>query len=86
MNKCDDCGKIYQGPPYYTFDAEGCNTVDIIGGAEVAVDHDCTENICPECAGPFLEPDEENDPRRPSVDFYDEKIHQSLEQQHKRWA
>jgi len=78
VNTCDDCGKDYPGEPYYTFEAESCNTVDIIDGAEVAVDHDCTENICPECAGPFLEPDIYLDPRRPPVDFYDEKMHQSM--------
>jgi len=26
----------------------------------------CTGNLCPECAGPFLEPDDPDDPRRPA--------------------
>jgi hypothetical protein len=26
---------------------------------------DCTGNLCPACAGPHLEPDDEADPRRP---------------------
>ena len=61
-HRCDDCRKTYTGQPYYTFDEAGCNEVDIIDGAEVAVEHDCTGNLCPECAGPFLDPDEGNDP------------------------
>lgn len=55
---CDDCGKEYAAPAYYTFPIE------------YAGDHECTGNLCPECAGPFLEPDNSEDRRRPVVDFY----------------
>jgi hypothetical protein len=71
METCDDCHKQYPGPAYYTFEADGCNVieVDAITGAETPVPHDCTENMCPDCAGPYLEPDTDGDPRRPSVTF-----------------
>ena len=75
---CDDCRKTYPGPPYYTFETEGCNEAEEINGVWTPVAHDCTENICPQCAGPFMEGDMENDPRRPAVDFYDERIHANL--------
>lgn len=80
MNKCDDCDKEYPGDPYYTFEADSCSVlhVDPVTGEEKEVPHDCTENMCPECAGPFLEPDTDGDPRRPAVDFYDERMHANL--------
>lgn len=78
MNTCDDCRVDYPGVPYYTFETTSCQTMDIVNGVEVAVDHPCTGSICPECAGPWITPDDENDPRKPPIDFYDERLHQEL--------
>lgn len=64
MKICDDCRKEYAGPAYYTFPPELC------GGYHDHTTPQCTGNICPDCAGPFLEPDEPDDVRRPIVDFY----------------
>jgi hypothetical protein len=83
VNTCDDCRVDYPGEPYYTFDADGCTYFEMVDGVSTLADHDCTENICPTCTGPFLEPDDEMDPRKPSVDFYDERLHESLEVQAK---
>ena len=58
MNRCDDCGKTYEGRPYYTFDPKDCT-------ADADPHLGCTGNICPRCAGPDLEPDLLDDPRRP---------------------
>lgn len=64
---CDDCGEAYLGPPYYTWDEDSCRVTETQpDGTEVEIPHDCTYNLCPGCAE-FLEPDDENDPRRPSV-------------------
>lgn len=60
METCDDCRQQYDGPAFYAFDEEACEWSE----NEVIVPHDCTGNLCPECAGPHLEPDDENDPRR----------------------
>jgi hypothetical protein len=54
---CDDCGCSYEAPPFYSFDPDDCTD----GGADP---HDCTGNICFECAGPYLIPDDPEDPRR----------------------
>lgn len=56
--RCDDCRAQYTGPAYYTFDRESC-----MAGSDDG--HDCTGNLGPECAGPYLEPDRPDDPRRP---------------------
>jgi hypothetical protein len=60
MNRCDDCDKTYGGAPYYTFDPDDCT-------ADCDPHLDCTGNICPRCAGPYLEPDQPGDPRRPKA-------------------
>lgn len=62
---CDDCRREFPGRPYYTFDPEHCMDIPI---AAIASPHgeDCTGNLCPTCAGPFLVPDDPNDPRRPT--------------------
>jgi len=62
--RCDDCRKVYAYPDYYTFDSDGCELR--IGDDPDPVAHDCTGNLCPECAGPHLEPDDPADPRRPA--------------------
>lgn len=62
MNTCDDCRGTYPGDPYYTFDPNVC-FVDV--GGYITGHEDCTGNLCPECAGPHLTPDEPDDPRRP---------------------
>lgn len=60
---CDDCCQEYAGPAYYTFQEDSCRTSDHDGPA---VPHlGCTGNLCPRCAGPDLEPDRADDPRRP---------------------
>ena len=61
MFRCDDCGKEYAGPAYYTFDSEACvsgNDIPHVG---------CSGNVCPACAGPYLEPDAPDDSRRPRI-------------------
>lgn len=69
MNKCDDCERTYPGTPYYTFDPEGCEdevVTEVRQGVylrETVSHRDCTGNLCPECAGPFLEPDDPDDDR-----------------------
>lgn len=78
MECCDDCGGLYQAPAYYTFDEDSCRLT--VGGVDTP--HPCTGNICPQCAGPFMEPDMEHDPRKPDVDFYDERLHRSMEVTH----
>jgi hypothetical protein len=55
--RCDDCRKVYAGPAYYTFDPEGHD------GDHA---HICTGSLCPEDAGPYLVPDDPDDPRRPN--------------------
>jgi hypothetical protein len=57
---CDDCREAYLTPAYYVFEPEGC-TVDDEGTPHEG----CTGNLCPACAGPYLEPDKPDDPRRP---------------------
>lgn len=78
METCDDCGQQYPEPAYYTF--VGCHEEGPNG--EVRDHVGCTENLCPNCTGPFIEPDLENDPRKPPVDFYDPKLHANLEEQY----
>jgi len=74
---CDDCGRDYPGPVYYTFDPDACiSTRDAVQEGErrpltddpdeeIVHGDDCTGNLCPSCAGPYLEPDDPDDPRRP---------------------
>jgi hypothetical protein len=72
MLTCDDCGLAYAGPAYYTFDPEGCghDMGPTGGGRYIWMPHgDCTGNLCPACAGPYIEPDHENDPRRVGVNY-----------------
>lgn len=59
MFTCDECGKQYEGPVYYTLDEDSHPP-----GDNLAVEP-CTGNLCPSCAGPFLNPDDPDDPRRP---------------------
>lgn len=60
---CDDCHKEYEGPAYYSWDEDcGAHDLDVM---TLAVEEPCTRNFCPDCAGLFLEPDDDNDPRRP---------------------
>jgi len=59
---CDDCGKEYAGPAYYTFHPKDCKTSNHRG--EALPHAGCTGNLCPRCAGPYLEPDRASDPRR----------------------
>ena len=54
---CDDCKAAYLAPRYYSFSE--CFDED------EKQHEDCTGNMCPSCAGSFIEPDDENDPRRP---------------------
>lgn len=65
---CDDCGVAYIGPAYYTFDPDACNITESYDDGREAVDvpHPCTGNMCADCAGPYLDPDFDDDPRRPS--------------------
>jgi hypothetical protein len=77
MAWCDDCGREYEWPPYYTFPEESCvstrdfmqlgERVEASWPAEDGIEHgdDCTGNLCPACAGPYLEPDDPSDWRRP---------------------
>jgi hypothetical protein len=58
---CDDCGEEYEGPVYYSLDMG----VTHLNSLTLAVEEGCTGNLCPECAGPFLDPDDPDDPRRP---------------------
>lgn len=51
---CDDCGKAYLGPAYYTFDPDDCTSWKHEG---------CTGNSCHECTGDDTYPDDEDDPR-----------------------
>lgn len=63
---CDDCHEAYPDPPYYSFDMECVVTeTDPVTGIEEMIDHTCTNNLCPDCAGPYLEPENEDDPRKP---------------------
>jgi hypothetical protein len=64
MKECDDCMQQYPGPAYYTFHPRDCKTSNHRGEAFPHVG--CTGNLCPRCAGPDLEPDRPDDPRRPS--------------------
>lgn len=64
MPVCDDCGLAYEGPVYYTVEPPDPDDPEAAGdwhddGSE------CTGSFCPKCAGPFLEPDDPNDPRKP---------------------
>lgn len=60
---CDDCRKSYVGPAYYKLDPRTCPAND---PANDGLPHaGCTGNLCPDCAGPFLVPDDPNDSRRP---------------------
>ncbi len=61
---CDDCGQEYPGPAYYTFPPYSCRTSNHDG--DPIPHRGCTENLCPRCAGPYLEPDRRGDPRRPT--------------------
>jgi hypothetical protein len=63
LETCDDCGQEYPSPPYYTFPAEACHWTE--DGVEI--DHACTENICPNCAGPYMGPDDPEDKRGPMM-------------------
>lgn len=60
---CDDCREAYPGPVYYAFDPDGCG--DELSDQEWEPHRGCTGNLCPPCAGPHVDPDKENDPRRP---------------------
>lgn len=62
MKTCDDCQEEYAGPAYYTFLPTECVTSDHDGPARAHLG--CTGNLCPRCAGPDLEPDRPDDPRR----------------------
>lgn len=50
--QCDDCRKEFYAKPYYT-----------LGDEAEGTDH--TGHLCPQCGGPYLEPDDPNDPRKP---------------------
>lgn len=62
---CDECRQPYEGPSYYTYgtDARDPETWSGTHGSP----RDCTDNLCPTCAGPYLEPDIPGDPRRPEA-------------------
>lgn len=53
---CDDCFKPYSPPVYYSFEPENCNPKH----------EGCTGNLCPNCAGPHLIPDDPDDKRKPA--------------------
>jgi hypothetical protein len=73
---CDDCEQSYPGPAYYTFDPMGCShTTDGEEGDE------CTGNLCPSCAGIWLDPDQPGDTRRPKIEHYDPQLHAHLKKQ-----
>jgi len=61
---CDDCHEEYDGPVYYSLGDEVCDVH--INGITLALDEECTHNFCPTCAGPYLTPDDPDDPRRPA--------------------
>ena len=77
MPTCDDCGRDYKDPVYYTFDKDACiSTRSMVQAGErkpltadpdeeIYHGDDCTGNLCPACAGPYLTPDNEYDWRRP---------------------
>ena len=61
---CDDCRQPYDGPVYYTVE----DPADPESGGDWHDDGStCTGSFCPDCAGPFLDPDIEGDPRRPTA-------------------
>lgn len=64
VKTCDDCTEEYAGPAYYTFLPEACVTSDRDGPPKPHAG--CTGNLCPRCAGPYLEPDRAGDARRVS--------------------
>jgi hypothetical protein len=55
---CDECRTTYEPPIYYSLGD---------GDDSEKADHVCTRNLCPECAGPDLDPDDPTDPRRPTM-------------------
>jgi hypothetical protein len=67
---CDDCREAYPEPAYYSFDTDACTTTgtddQIIQHMDDPVDGPCTGNMCPDCAGPYLWPDDQDDPRKPA--------------------
>lgn len=64
---CDDCGGIYLGPPYYSIEPDDCSNEIKALTLEDDSEHVCTTSLCPDCAGPWLEPDDPDDKRRPGV-------------------
>jgi hypothetical protein len=66
LNTCDDCGVTCPGAIYYSLDPETCSVDPEFN--EPAPHEGCTGNLGPECAGPFLVPDQPDDPRRPLAD------------------
>lgn len=64
---CDDCREAYLEPAYYSYgDDDLLTETDPVTGATTEVPHECMHNLCPACADQ-LEPDDEDDPRRPSA-------------------
>jgi len=62
---CDDCRKTYEGPAYYTLDPVEDGSAHI-NPDTLAAEEECTGNLCPDCAGRFLTPDDPEDPRKPT--------------------
>lgn len=69
---CDDCRRWYPGPAFATYKEVDCPLVNkgVAGLAtaradwETRVAHDCTQNVCGDCAGwRGVRPDKEGDPR-----------------------
>ena len=67
---CDDCREAYPPPAYYTFESEGCifQEGDDPEQKHMDTEEGCTGNLCPDCAGPHVDPDyPEDEWRRPGV-------------------
>lgn len=64
---CDDCHREFFSRPYYTLDDEDAPIDPSDAQYHRESDTEHTNYLCPSCAGPFLDPDNPNDPRRPKA-------------------
>lgn len=63
---CDDCRREYEPPVYYTLQKlDDAEVAEISTSWAHADGSACTGSLCPDCAGPYLIPDNPGDPRRP---------------------
>ncbi len=59
--RCTECRGYFDGRPYYM----GTITEPLFDGDEEWTSIEYLARLCPGCAGPFVEPDDPGDPRRP---------------------